>query len=101
MAEYLVTTTTDNNIPRIVVIGDVDQYAEHLHKHKRVTYFPGGAYPSKSGMRVAKYTNIAVIVVNTNRMFQVIKMLNDQPFNTFDANMSYIDLEAQYPELFI
>lgn len=101
MHSYLVTTTTDNNVPRLVVIGHLDSYIDHLSKHERLTYFPGYAHRTKSGMRVAKQANIAIVNVNTRYMYNVVKMLATSPFTTFDANLEHIDLQSQYPELFL
>ena len=101
MYPYLVTTTTVDDTPRLVVIGHLSEYTDHFQEQSRICYYPGRWTACQSGMRVAKSRNIAIVNVNTWHMSQVIQLLSTNPFHTFDANMRHIDLHAEFPEVFL
>lgn len=101
MYQYLITTTTDDDIPRLVVIGHLDSYIDHLTKYQRVSYYPGNYCRCGDGMRVAKIVNIAIVETNSRYRYNLVKQLTNTPFTTFGANLTHIDLQSQYPELFL
>ena len=96
MYQYLVTTTTVDDIPQLVVIGHYDPcYRAHVAKYQRISYCFGRS------TRVAKSCNIAIVYINTWHMSKAIQLLSTNPFHTFDANMRHINLHAEFPEVFI
>jgi len=102
MYSFLVTTTRKNDgTPKIVVIGDPSDYSEHLAKYHRISYFPGYDVSCYNGARIAKKANIAVVNTPTVNAYKLIEQLSSVPFSTIGANMKTIDLQSEYPELFV
>lgn len=95
MYQYLVTTTTVDDTPELVVIGRYSDYIDHLTKYRRVSYCFGRS------TRVAKACNIAIINYDSPRMYQLMLLLKSTPFQTFNSHMGTINLQSEYPELLL
>lgn len=98
---YITTFIHDRKEYLAPIVSYNENVEEHLAKYGRISFFPGG-YRTKSGMRVAKSVNIAQVDEDHYRSaFGSFWALPLASFTTYGANLKYIDLQQEYPELFI
>ena len=98
---YITTFIHDHKEYLAPIVSYNENVEEHLVKYRRISFFPGGSR-TKSGMRVAKVVNIAQVDENHYKSaFGSFWAFPLAPFTTYGANLKYIDLQQEHPELFI